>query len=41
MCIRDSYTGCRAYNGNYAMTSVDKKGRPYAKIDCTTRVQIG
>lgn len=37
----DNYTGCRAYNGNYAMTSIDKKGRPYAKIDCTTRVQIG
>lgn len=37
----DNYTGCRAYGGNYAMTSVDKKGRPYAKIDCTTRVQIG
>lgn len=37
----DNYTGCRAYNGNYAMTSIDKEGRPYAKIDCTTRVQIG
>ena len=37
----DNYTGCRAYGGNYAMTSVDKKGRPYAKIDCTTRAQIG
>ena len=37
----DNYTGCRAYGGNYAMTSIDKKGRPYAKIDCTTRVQIG
>lgn len=37
----DTYTGCRAYGGNYAMTSIDKKGRPYAKIDCTTRAQIG
>ena len=37
----DNYTGCRAYGGNYDMTSVDKKRRPYAKIDCTTRVQIG
>lgn len=37
----DNYTGCRAYGGNYAMTNIDKKGRPYAKIDCTTRVQIG
>lgn len=37
----DNYTCCRAYNGNYAMTSIDKEGRPYAKIDCTTRAQIG
>ena len=37
----DNYTGCRAYGGNYAMTSIDNKGRPYAKIDCTTRAQIG
>lgn len=37
----DNYTGCRAYGGNYAMTSVDNKGRPYTKIDCTTRAQIG
>ena len=39
--VVDTYTGCRAYNGNYALTSVDKKGRPYAKIDCTTKQQIG
>lgn len=37
----DTYTGCRAYGGNYAFTSVDKKGRAYAKIDCTTKQQIG
>ncbi|WP_408930185.1 hypothetical protein ACKFR8_11895 [Corynebacterium axilliensis] len=37
----DTYTGCRAYGGNYAMTSIDKKGQPYAQIDCTTRAQIG
>lgn len=37
----DTYTGWRAYNGNYALTSVDKKGRAYAKIDCTTKQQIG
>lgn len=37
----DTYTGCRAYGGNYALTSIDKKGRPYAKIDCTTKQQIG
>ncbi|MDY5786196.1 thermonuclease family protein, partial [Corynebacterium sp.] len=35
------YTGCRAYGGNYALNSVDDKGRPYAKIDCATKVQIG
>lgn len=38
---RDTYTGCRAYGGNYALTSLDDKGRPYAKIDCTTKAQIG
>lgn len=37
----DNYTGCRAYGGNYAFTSVDDKGRRYAKIDCTTKAQIG
>ena len=37
----DTYTGCRAYGGNYVFTSVDKKGRAYAKIDCTTKQQIG
>ena len=37
----DTYTGCRAYGGNYALTSVDKKGRPYAKIDCSIKQQIG
>lgn len=39
--VVDNYTGCRAYNGNYAMTSIDKNGRSYAKIDCTTKQQIG
>lgn len=37
----DGYTGCRAYGGNYAMTNTDDKGRPYAKIDCVTKAQIG
>ena len=37
----DTYTGCRAYGGNYSLNNVDKNGRRYAKIDCTTRVQIG
>lgn len=37
----DNYTGCRAYGGNYALSNVDKNGRRYAKIDCSTKVQIG
>lgn len=37
----DGYTGCRAYGGNYEMTSTDEKGRSYAKIDCATKAQIG
>ncbi|WP_165164212.1 thermonuclease family protein [Corynebacterium qintianiae] len=37
----DTYTGCRAYGGNYAFTSVDGKGLRYAKIDCATKAQIG
>jgi hypothetical protein len=31
----DSYTGCRAYGPNG--TSTDDQGRPYTKIDCTTK----
>jgi len=37
----DNYTGCRAYGGNYALNNVDKNGRRYAKIDCTSTIQIG
>lgn len=37
----DTYKGCRAYGGNYALNNVDKNGRRYAKIDCTSKVQIG
>lgn len=37
----DTYTGCRAYGGNYSLNNVDKNGRRYAKIDCVTKVQIG
>lgn len=37
----DTYTGCRAYGGNYSLNNVDKNGRRYAKIDCATKVQIG
>lgn len=37
----DNYTGCRAYGGNYVLSNVDNKGRRYAKIDCSTKVQIG
>lgn len=39
--VEDTYTGCRAYGGNYALSNVDKNGRRYAKIDCSTKVQIG
>lgn len=35
----DGYTGCRAYGSGG--TSVDEKGRPYTKIDCTTKQPIG
>ncbi|WP_273412093.1 thermonuclease family protein [Corynebacterium appendicis] len=37
----DTYTGCRAYGGNYSLNNVDKNGRRYAKIDCNTKEQIG
>lgn len=37
----DGYTGCRAYGGNYVLSNIDSKGQPYAKIDCTTKQQIG
>lgn len=39
--VADTYTGCRAYGGNYSLNNVDKNGRRYAKIDCNTKVQIG
>lgn len=35
----DGYTGCRAYGKGG--TSIDAKGRPYTKIDCTTKLPIG
>ncbi|MGY1690391.1 thermonuclease family protein [Geodermatophilus sp. SYSU D01105] len=35
----DGYTGCRAYGPGG--TSIDEKGRPYTKIDCTTKQPIG
>lgn len=35
----DGYTGCRAYGSGG--TSIDEKGRPYMKIDCTTKQPIG
>lgn len=37
----DTYTGCRAYGGNYSLNNVDKNGRRYAKIDCDTKEQNG
>lgn len=36
----DGYTGCRAYGGGYTPNAVDEKGRPYTKIDCTTKAPI-
>jgi micrococcal nuclease len=36
----DGYTGCRAYGGGYAPNAIDEKGRPYTKIDCTTKQPI-
>lgn len=38
--VADTYTGCRAYGGNYSLNNVDKNGRRYAKIDCNTKEQI-
>ena len=35
----DGYTGCRAYGG-YPPNAIDEHGRPYTKIDCTTKVPI-
>lgn len=37
----DGYTGCRAYGGGYIPNAIDEQGRPYTKIDCTTRTPIG
>lgn len=37
----DGYTGCRAYGGGYVPNAIDEKGRPYTKIDCTTKQPIG
>lgn len=36
----DSYTGCRAYGGKYPPNAVDAKGRPYTRIDCSTKTPI-
>lgn len=36
----DTYTGCRAYGGSYPPNAVDTKGRPYTRIDCTTKTPI-
>jgi micrococcal nuclease len=37
----DGYTGCRAYGGKYPPNAIDEKGRPYTKIDCSTKRPIG
>lgn len=36
----DGYTGCRAYGGGYVPNAIDEKGRPYTKIDCTTKLPL-
>ncbi|MGW9588573.1 thermonuclease family protein [Microbacterium sp. NPDC055455] len=36
----DGYTGCRAYGGGYTPNAIDEQGRPYTKIDCTTKQPI-
>ncbi len=36
----DGYTGCRAYGG-HVPNAVDEQGRPYTKIDCSTKMPIG
>lgn len=36
----DGYTGCRAYGGGFPPNAIDSKGRPYTKIDCTTKAII-
>ncbi|MDD9206529.1 thermonuclease family protein [Georgenia sp. 10Sc9-8] len=37
----DGYTGCRAYGGGYAPNATDEQGRPYTKIDCSSKAPIG
>ncbi|MGA8048321.1 MAG: thermonuclease family protein [Dermatophilaceae bacterium] len=37
----DGYTGCRAYGGKYPPNAIDEQGRPYTKIDCSTKRPIG
>ncbi|WJZ17805.1 Thermonuclease precursor [Corynebacterium guangdongense] len=37
---KDTYTGCRDYGTRTAPNAVDDKGRPYTRIDCTTKLPI-
>ncbi len=37
---RDTYTGCRDYGNRLAPNAVDNKGRPYTRIDCTSKLPI-
>lgn len=36
----DSYTGCRDYGTKLAPNAVDAAGRPFTKIDCSTKLPI-
>lgn len=36
----DGYTGCRDYGNKLPDNAIDEKGRPYTKIDCTTKLPI-
>lgn len=35
------YTGCRDYSLQYPPSAADRQGRPFTKIDCTTKLPIG
>ena len=38
--VKDTYTGCRDYGNRTAPNAVDDKGRPYTRIDCTTKLPV-
>lgn len=36
----DTYTGCRDYGNSLAPNATDNEGRPYTRIDCSTKLPI-